>query len=181
MKRYGMGLGIMGLVICGILGHVSEGNAQTAQTAQGQPMVNGTSVNGASKVIAGGKEWHVHPAVSAAVSGNRAAGTSGMHSYHRKPALYPAKRKQHNPLRKQGWHTHPDPYIEEGGAYTHEAHPALTDTQGTMRDYTTGSPNAYVTPPATVARTPSAASGQQKVHIKDPLPAYEAPISLPNS
>lgn len=99
--------------------------------------------------------------------------------YHRKKRLYPSKHTMNNPLRKKGWQTHPDPYIEEGGVYTHSEHPAETDDQSTMRDYTTGTPNNYVVPPSILLDKAHHHQSQQKVQITDPSHGYVPPITLP--
>lgn len=122
------------------------------------------------------EEWNIHQ------SENKYNTDTGIFpSYHKKRGLYPSKHQMHNPLRKKGWHTHPDPYIEEGGVYTNSEHPALTDDQSTMREYTSGTPNHYVSPPSILLGLKHSRQSQQKVRITDPSNGYAPPISLPPS
>lgn len=123
------------------------------------------------------EQWQAHPHSTQA----KPHSTTSLPRYHKKPGLYPSKHRTNNPLRKKGWHTHPDPYIEEGGVYTNKPHPALTDNHATMREYTSGTPNQYVSPPATVLGSTRTRQSQQKVQIRDPLPGKVPPINLPPS
>ncbi len=122
------------------------------------------------------EEWNIHQSKK-----TQSPETGTLSRYHKKAHLYPSKHGMTNPLRQKGWHTHPDPYTEEGGIYTSSEHPALTDDQSTMREYTSGSPNHYVTPPSTILDLEHSRQSQQKVKIKDPYYGYASPINLPSS
>ncbi|MDI2091501.1 hypothetical protein [Commensalibacter oyaizuii] len=101
-------------------------------------------------------------------------------TYHATPPLKPAKRKSKNPLRHSGWHTHPDPYIEEGGVYTKRPHPALTQHQKTLDHYGNGTPNSHTPPPSAVLNQ-SRSTFQQHVKITDPTKmSYIPPIPIPS-
>lgn len=158
MKKYSFFLGAIGIGFYGFAYDI--GHAQALSTLKGTPY----------------EAWNVHRSAT-----DQQHTTTSLPRYHKKPRLYPSKHKMNNPLRQKGWHTHPDPYIEEGGVYTNSPHPALTDDQATMREYTSGSPNSYVTPPATVLGSKRSRHYQQQVRIKDPLPGKVPPIELPPS
>ncbi|CAI3952034.1 unnamed protein product [Commensalibacter communis] len=99
--------------------------------------------------------------------------------YHKAPSLKPAKKNIHNPLRHKGWHTVPDPYIEEGGVYTNKTHPASTQHGKMLHDYSDGSPNSHAAPPSTVMNPYRKGNRQQAVKIQNPIPGNVAPIPLP--
>lgn len=99
--------------------------------------------------------------------------------YYKKPALKPAKKNMNNPLRRQGWHTAPDPYIEKGGVYTNKIHPAVTQHGQSLHNYSNGSPNSFVNPPSAVTSPYRNSSRQQAVQIENPIPGNVAPIPLP--
>lgn len=100
-------------------------------------------------------------------------------AYYKTPPLKPAKKNQHNPLRRQGWHTQPDPYIEQGGAYTNKTHPAVTQHGRSLHNLSSGTPNSFVNPPSSVASPYRNGSKQQSLQIKNPVPGNVAPIALP--
>lgn len=127
----------------------------------------------ASPVLAQSEQWQHH------TTNNYRNTDENQPSYYKTPPLKPAKRNQHNPLRRQGWHTQPDPYIEQGGVYTNKKHPALTQHGRSLHNLSSGTPNSFVTPPSTVISPERNGSRQQAVQIKNPVPGNVAPIPLP--
>lgn len=99
--------------------------------------------------------------------------------YYKTPPLKPAKKNMNNPLRRQGWHTQPDPYIEQGGAYTKQTHPAVTQHGRSLHNLSSGTPNSFSGPPSTVSNPYRNGSRQQAVQIENPVPGNVAPIPLP--
>lgn len=157
MKKYGIIFGLAVLYLYGGHGVIAI-HAQLATLSKNAPE----------------EKWNNHSSAGSSES------PAVSPKFHQHPALYPAKREKSSSLRQQHWHTHPDPYIEEGGAYTKEEHPAITDDQATMREYTSGTPNAHIPPPASVLNS-SAQQSQQKVKITDPFRGRVPPIELPAS
>lgn len=119
------------------------------------------------------EQWNTHGVQNGQVSQRNTP------AYYKTPPLKPAKKNERNALRQQGWHTHPDPYIEEGGVYTNKTHPAITQHGNTLHQYSSNTPSGYMTPPSTVLSPYRSGSSQQAVKIKDPLPGNVPPIPLP--
>lgn len=126
-----------------------------------------------SQQSAPSEQWNLHGAQNSQVSQRNTP------AYYKTPSLKPAKKNERNTLRRQGWHTHPDPYIEEGGVYTNKTHPALTQHGSTLHQYSSSTPNNYMSPPSTVLSPYRNGSRQQAVKIQDPIPGNVAPIPLP--
>lgn len=123
--------------------------------------------------VAQTEQWQHHTTT------NNSHSSADQTAYYKTPALKPAKKNIKNPLRHQGWHTTPDPYIEEGGVYTKKPHPALTQKGHSLHNLSSGTPNSFSGPPSSVSNPYRNGSKQQAVQIQNPAPGNIAPIPLP--